>query len=135
MLLVDTSIWIEVFRRPSRLRLDGVVEFDDVVTCLPVMQEVLQGFRDERAFQLAREAMAAMPIVESPLSAGVFDEAVAIYRSARRAGLTIRSGMDCLIAACAIRHGLEILHGDRDYDTIARVSPLRARRVRPASYR
>ncbi len=135
MLLVDTSVWIDVFRRPSRLRLDRLVEFDDVVTCLPVMQEVLQGFRDERAFQLAREAMTAMPIVESPLSAGIFDEAVAIYRSARRAGLTIRSGVDCLIAACAIRHGLEILHGDRDYDTIARVSPLRARRLGPASAR
>ncbi len=135
MLLVDTSVWIEVFRRPSRLRLDRVVEFDDVVTCLPVMQEVLQGFRDERAFQLAREAMAAMPIVESPLSTGIFDEAVVIYRSTRRAGLTIRSGVDCLIAACAIRHGLEILHDDRDYDAIARVSPLRARRVRPASSR
>lgn len=135
MLLVDTSVWIEVFRSPSRLRLDRAVEFDDVVTCLPVMQEVLQGFRDERAFLLAREAMSAMPMVEAPLSAGVFDEAVAIYRSARRAGLTIRSGVDCLIAACAIRHGLEILHGDRDYDTIARVSPLRARRLGPASSR
>ena len=129
MLLVDTSVWIEVFRKPSRLRLEDHVDFDDVVTCLPVVQEVLQGFRDERAFLVAREAMRALPIVESPMSQPVFDEAVDLYRAARRAGVTVRSGVDCLIAACAIRHGLTVLHHDRDFDALARISPLSARRV------
>lgn len=127
MVLVDTSVWIEVFRKPARLRLEHVVDFDDVVTCLPVVQEVLQGFGDERAFTAARDAMHALPIVESPLRAEVFDEAVRLYRAARRAGYTVRSGVDCLIAACALRHGLTVLHRDRDYDTLARVSALDAR--------
>ena len=130
MVLVDTSIWIEVFRRPTRLRLDAVVDFDDIVTCLPVLQEVLQGFADERAFTVARDAMHALPIVEAPLETTVFDEAVALYRSARRAGLTVRSGVDCLIAACALRHGLVVLHRDRDYDALAQVSGLRTMRPR-----
>lgn len=129
MVLVDTSVWIEVFRAGSRLRLETMVEFDDVVTCLPVVQEVLQGFRDERAFQIAREAMYALPMVESPVRASVFDEAIDLYRAARRAGLTVRSGVDCLIAACALRHGLEVLHRDRDFDGLARVSPLVSRHV------
>jgi hypothetical protein len=129
VLLVDTSVWIEVFRKPSRLRLEDHVDFDDVVTCLPVVQEVLQGFRDERAFLVAREAMRALPIVGSPMSQHVFDEAVDLYRAARRAGVTVRSGVDCLIAACAIRHGLTVLHHDRDFDALARISPLSARRV------
>ena len=60
----------------------------------------------------------------------VFDQAADLYRAARRAGLTVRSGVDCLIAACALRHGLEVLHHDRDYDTLARVSTLRSRRVK-----
>lgn len=127
MVLVDTSVWIEVFRKPARLRLEHVVDFDDVVTCLPVVQEVLQGFGDERAFTAARDAMHALPIVESPLRAEVFDEAVRLYRAARRAGYTVRSGVDCLIAACALRHGLTVLHRDRDYDALARVSALDAR--------
>lgn len=130
MILVDTSVWIEIFRKGSRSSLDALVDFDDVVTCLPVIQEVLQGFGDERAFSLAREAMHALPIVESPLPAVVFDQATTLYRAARRAGFTVRSGVDCLIAACALRHGLEVLHNDRDYDTIARVSALRSRRLR-----
>lgn len=129
MVLVDTSVWIETFRRRPRVRLEDVVEFDDVVTCLPVIQEVLQGFRDERTYQIAREAMLALPLVESPLRSVIVDEAVTLYRSARRAGLTIRSGVDCLIAACAVRHGLSVLHHDRDFDLLARIVPLETRRV------
>ena len=129
MLLVDTSVWIEVFRKPSRLRLDAVVDFDDVVTCLPVVQEVLQGFRDERAFQTAREAMYALPMVASPVTQPVFDQAIELYRAARRAGITIRSGVDCLVAACAIRHSLAVLHRDRDFDVLAKVSSLESRRI------
>jgi len=130
VVLVDTSVWIEVFRKPARLKLESAVDFDDVVTCPPVIQEVLQGFDDERAFVLAREAMHALPVVESPLARPVFDHAADMYRAARRAGLTVRSGVDCLIAACALRHGLEVLHCDRDYDTLARISALRSRRIK-----
>jgi predicted nucleic acid-binding protein len=130
VVLVDTSVWIEVFRRPSRLSLDDVVDFDDIVTCLPIVQEVLQGFADERAYTVARDAMNALPVVESPLRRELFEEAAGLYRSARRAALTIRSGVDCLIAACAIRHGLAVLHNDRDFEALARVSPLESRRLR-----
>jgi predicted nucleic acid-binding protein len=73
--------------------------------------------------------MLALPIVESPLGEAVCLEAVDLYRRARRAGLTIRSGVDCLIAACAIRHGLTLLHNDRDYPAIARVSELQQRQI------
>jgi len=129
VVLVDTSVWIEVFRKPSRLQLDSVVDLDEIVTCLPVVQEVLQGFQDERGFRLARESMLAFPIVESPLRSEVFLEAAQLYRLARRAGVTIRSGVDCLIAACALRHGLLVLHHDRDFSLLAQVSPLQERRL------
>lgn len=130
MTLVDTSVWIEVFKRKNPLVLESVIPFDEVVTCLPVVQEVLQGFREERAFRIARESMFALPMVESPLGQEVFEEAVALYRTGRKNGLTIRSSIDCLIAACALRHGLEILHVDRDYSALAKVSSLRERRIR-----
>jgi predicted nucleic acid-binding protein len=130
VVLVDTSVWIEVFRRPSRLDLEAEVTFDDIVTCLPVMQEVLQGFRDEMAFVRARESMQAMTVLESPLRADVFLQAADLFRSARRAGYAVRSGVDCVIAACAIRHRAEVLHHDRDFDALSKVSSLRSRRVR-----
>jgi predicted nucleic acid-binding protein len=132
VILVDTSVWVEVFRRPIRVDLLEILDLDEVVTCLPIVQEVLQGFQDERAFHVAREAMQSFPVVESPLRSEVFDEAVRLYRAARRAGRTIRSGVDCLVAACALRHGLSILHHDRDFDALASISTLRAQTVRLA---
>lgn len=135
MVLVDTSVWIEVFRRSSRLSLDSLVDFDDIVTCLPVVQEVLQGFDSQSAFTQAREAMLALPIVESPLGADVYEQAIDLYRSGRRLGLTIRSSVDCLISACAIRHQLEVLHCDRDFDGLAKISPLKTRNLRGALQR
>jgi predicted nucleic acid-binding protein len=135
VVLVDTSVWIEVFRKSRGIQLESLVDFDDIVTCLPVIQEVLQGFDAEPAFLRAREAMLALPIVESPLSRDVWLQAADLYRSGRRLGLTIRSGADCLIAACAIRHQLEVLHCDRDFDALARVAPLRARDIRGAMAR
>lgn len=127
MILLDTSVWIEIFRARTSLRLEAVTDFDEVVTCLPVIQEVLQGFREERAFRAAREAILALPVVESPLGAEVVMEAVGLYRAARRQGLTVRSSVDCLIAACAVRHGLTVLHRDRDYPLLAMVSSLQQR--------
>jgi predicted nucleic acid-binding protein len=129
MVLVDTSAWIEFFR-PGGLRLQDQVDFDDVVTCLPVIQEVLQGVDDEASFRQAREAMLSLPVVESPLGSAVVEDAVDLYRRARRSGVTIRSGVDCLIAACAIRHGLAVLHHDRDFPRLAQVSTLQTRSVR-----
>jgi predicted nucleic acid-binding protein len=129
VLLVDTSVWIEVFRRGTTFRLESIADLEEVVTCLPVVQEVLQGFRDERAFQLVRESLYALPIVESPLERGVFDEAVELYRRARQVGVTVRSSVDCIIAACALRHGLTVLHCDRDFGDLARISPLSARSI------
>ena len=127
MVLVDTSVWIEVFRKPAKFSLESAVEFDEVVTCLPVVHEVLQGFHEEGAFALARDAMLALPTVESPLRREVFLEATELYRRARRTGRTVRSGIDCLIAACAIRNSLAVLHRDRVFDSLAAVSGLEVR--------
>ncbi len=129
MVLVDTSVWIAFLRRASDLRLEKVVDFDEVATCLPVVQEVLQGIASDVAFWGVREAMLSLPIVESPVGEAVWLDAVQLYRRARRAGVTVRSSVDCLIAACAIRHGLTVLHDDRDFAAIARVSELQQRQI------
>ena len=71
--------------------------------------------------------MTALPIVESRLGLAVIEEAADLFRRARRVGLTVRSSLDCLIAACAIRHDLAVLHRNRDLAALARVSSLRVR--------
>jgi predicted nucleic acid-binding protein len=131
VVLVDTSVWIEMLRKIRPLSLEAHVDLDDVVTCLPVVQEVLQGIDNEEQFRIARDAMWALPIVESPMRQEVVRDAIALYRRARRAGVTVRSSVDCLIAACAIRHDLTVLHVDRDFTQLARISDLGERRIAP----
>ena len=104
------------------------MDLEEVVTCLPVIQEVLQGFNNQHAYTTARDPMVSFPIVESPLTVQVFD-AVDLYRSARRSGFTIRSSVDCLIAACALHHSLAVLHADRDFTFLAQACPLQVQNI------
>ncbi len=132
MVLVDTSVWVEFFRKDTGFELEEFVSLEEVVTCLPVVQEVVQGFREPEPHRVALRSMLAFPIVESPMSKEVFLEAAELYRTARRNGLTVRSSVDCLIAACAIRNSVSVLHLDRDFTHLARVSALEQRSIQRA---
>ena len=43
--------------------------------------------------------------------------------SCRRAGVTLRSTIDCLIAQVALEHDLIVVHNDRDFDLLSGVVP------------
>lgn len=47
----------------------------------------------------------------------------------RPAAITVRSSVDCLIAVCALRNDATVLHVDRDFTHLARISRLRVRRL------
>jgi predicted nucleic acid-binding protein len=123
VLLVDSSIWIGFQRAGFLDLLDG----NEPVTCLPVIQEVLQGMRSERQYRETMETFRAMTVLESPMSLEVYEHAALIFRTGRATGYTIRSAADCLIAACAIRNAVPVLHHDRDFAVIARFTTLEQR--------
>ena len=102
---------------------------EDIATCPPVVEEVLRGARSEHDYRQAFEELRSMIMLDSPMELEVFEQAAVIYRTARAASYTIRSPFDCLIAACAIRHGVPVLHADRDFEYIARVTTLEQRYV------
>jgi hypothetical protein len=123
MILVDTSVWIELLAgRPGfQLRAEDLSLF---VTCAPIVQEMLQGLRPGAQSDAFRRAFLAMPVLGDPLPLSMFLSAADIYRQGRRKGLTIRSSIDCLIAAIAIEHKVPVWHRDRDFAAIARFTPL-----------
>ena len=129
MILVDSSAWIEVLRGHGREAFARATAADEVVTCLPIVQEVLQGIDDDAAFHLAAAAFADIRILENPLTRDVFDAAIQLYRTARRSAITVRSSVDCLIAVCAMRNDAVVLHTDRDFTNLARIATLRVRRL------
>ena len=128
MILVDTSVWIDLLagRRGASPRED---DLPDLVTCGPIVQEVLQGlwpFPESDAF---REAFLAIPVLSDPIPLALFLSAADIYRQGRRRGLTIRSSVDCLIAAIAIENRVPVWHRDRDFTAIARYTALETVKV------
>jgi predicted nucleic acid-binding protein len=128
MILVDSSVWIEVLRGNRRDEFARATADEEVVTCLPVMQEVLQGIDDDDAYRVAAAAFADIRKLEDPLTREVFDSAIQLYRSARRSAVTVRSSVDCLIAVCAMRNDAVVLHTDRDFTHLGRIAALRVRR-------
>ncbi len=122
MVLVDTSVWIDVFRAGRFLPDHLAVE--EIATCPPIIQEVLNGARDEWRYRQLRVTLFATRLLDAPMSLDIFEEAAQLYRRCRASGYTIRSSMDCLIAACALRNGIPLLQRDRDFEHIARISPL-----------
>jgi predicted nucleic acid-binding protein len=127
VILLDTSAWVHLLGRGAGSTLPPSIPKDKVAVCLPIVQELLQGIRDDLVCRRMGEALAEFPWVEDPLTRPVVLEAVDLYRRARRGGLTPRSGVDCLVAVCALRNDLEVVHRDRDFEVLARVSSLRQR--------
>ena len=125
MILVDTSIWIELLNRGrgAKVSPDDLLRF---ATCGPIVQEVLQGLRQSAVADAFREAFLALPRLSDPLPLDTFLEAAQIYRQGRKKGYTIRSSADCLIAAVAIEHRVPVWHRNRDFTSIAKYTTLEA---------
>lgn len=89
-----------------------------------ILTEILQGLRTEREARLVERHLQAFPILRLD---GLDDVAMAarLYRTAHRAGVTIRKTLDCLIAVPCVRTGAPLLHADEDFDRLASCSALR----------
>ncbi len=123
MILVDTSIWIELIKGKIHLKEpDLLLRFR---TTGPILQEVLQGLRPGRESGAFKDSFLAIPRLCDPLTWDLYAQAAEIYREGRRRGHTIRSSTDCLIAAIAIETDIPVWHRDRDYTVLASFTPLR----------
>lgn len=126
-MIVDTSAWIEYLRRtesPFDLCLDDAVRAGNpVATPAPVVMELLAGCRNETEQRDLLKLLGRFEIMV-PDSLGHFQSAARIYRTCQRAGRTIRSLVDCLVAAAAVDARRPLLARNRDFDTIARHTEL-----------
>ena len=127
MPLIDTSAWVEYLRDSNSAtcnEVDRLLNFEPAI-CDPVRMELLAGARDEQHVAQLEKLLARATVIKT--ESIDYDNAAAIYRACRRLGLTIRTHIDCLIAAIAIRTRTELLHNDSDFDAIAKVTMLRIR--------
>ena len=130
MVLVDTSVWVEVFRDATgkrRLDLHEALAGDEVVLSRLNQLELLQGCRDEQEWGLLSSYLEGQDYLEP--AADSWELAARIYFDLRRRGKSVRSPIDCCIAQLAMEHDALLLHRDRDFEVIAEVRPLRQQRV------
>jgi predicted nucleic acid-binding protein len=130
MVVVDSSVWIDFFsgaQHPGVGVLRQLLGHGEVRIVVPdlVLYEVLRGFRHERDHRQARTLMETLGI-EDTGGARLALAAADHYRSLRRAGVTVRSAIDVLIATFCIERGYSLLHNDRDFDAFAELRGMHA---------
>ena len=122
MLVVDSSVWIGYFSgagNPAVELLHEMLDVGEVRIVVPdlVLFEVLRGFRHEPDYRQARRLMESLHL-ESTGGADLALAAAQHYRSLRAQGITVRSGIDVLVAAFCIENDYALLHRDRDFDAL-----------------
>lgn len=129
MILIDTSVWIAVYRDRSGAAgraVSATAGSDRIAVTGFVRLELLQGTRDDAEWLKIGHALSQL--TDLPPKPDIWDNAARIYFDLRRIGITIASTLDLCIAQTAIDYGAELLHADGDLDEITKVRPLKVRR-------
>lgn len=126
MLLADTSAWVEFLKGTGSAeagRMRTAIAEREVVVIDPILLEVMSGARRDDVARTLRllEAQHLEPM--APRLDWL--DGATVYRELRQRGVTVRSPVDALIAAVAIRLDLPVLHRNRDFAAIGRHTPLR----------
>ncbi len=131
MILVDTSVWIDLLRDRTGEVVDifRSIVGDDLYFLTRFTQlELLQGAKDEYEWRKLQEYLDTQIYLEA--AEGTWVKAARIYYDLRREGITINSPIDCCIAQLAIENGVTLLHKDQDFERIEKIRPLNALRFR-----
>lgn len=125
LVLVDSSVWILWYRRgtPAAVatRVRELLDADRITTTGPVVVEVLSGARDMDEYERLREDFDMFHWCElSPVT--WFLSARDAY-DLRRKGITVPF-IDIVIARAALDAGYTVLHCDKHYSMIAKVTGL-----------
>ena len=125
MILADTSAWVE-YDRATGSQVDARVSeliADDgpLATTELVVMEVMAGARTDRRQEDLRRLLLRFQLLPFDPAAD-FDAAAGIYRRCRRAGVTPRGLIDCMIASVARRNDATVLSADTDLTRVGKVA-------------
>lgn len=129
MFLIDTSAWVLTFDRKVTVQLPRMFSPDTMCIAPPIYQEVLQGIRGETDYFFAKRALDDATMLENPMKLDLFEESAQVFRFLRKKGVTVRSGVDVLLAVCAMRNRATVVHRDRDYPAIAKLTGLQEKSI------
>ncbi len=117
MILVDSSVWINYFNGTATWQTEIL---DQMLTQIPVLigdlivTEVLQGFKNDKDYQKAKDALSILPCK----NLGGYELAIKSadnYRKLRKKGITVRKTVDVIIGTFCINENIPLLHDDKDF--------------------
>ena len=117
MILVDSSVWVDYSNGTDSSEtdfLDATLGIEPVAIGDLILTEVLQGFRSDSDYRMAKSLLQGLTVFEL-LGQALAIKAADNYRALRRRGVTVRKTADCIIATFCIEHGLSLLFSDRDF--------------------
>ena len=117
MILVDSSVWIDYFigrDTPQVEILDRSLGVISVGVGDLILTEVLQGFRDDKDYLIARSIMDDLTVFDM-LGTEMAIKSAENFRKLRKKGITIRKTADVIIATYCIEHRLPLLFSDKDF--------------------
>lgn len=118
MILVDSSVWIDFFNgadTPEVTLLDDTLGETPVLVGDLILTEVLQGFKSNRDFEMAKQALERFEFCEM-VGKDIALRSAENYRRLRKSGITVRKTIDVVIATFCIENSVALLHSDRDFD-------------------
>jgi predicted nucleic acid-binding protein len=125
MILADTSAWVEFDRATGSAVDQRLTELignqGPLAVTEPVVMEIVAGARSDRRESDLRRLLLRFDLLRFD-SVVDFDGAARIYRGCRRAGVTPRGLLDCLIVSVATRHAATLLAHDADMYRVAKVA-------------
>lgn len=128
MILVDSSVWINYFNAIDTWQtelLDQLLKEVPILIGDLILAEVLQGFRKDKDFSKAKDALNTLPFCQI----GGFDVALQSaqnYRKLRKRGITVRKTIDVIIGTYSILENLPLLHDDKDFEPMVEHLSLKA---------
>lgn len=128
MILIDTSVWIDLFDHPYSVyakELKNLIEREEEI-CLADLNltEILQGIKNDKIFKQVKKYLVRFPILRA-FNLNIYVQAAEIYRLCRRRGKTITKTVDAIIAAIAIENNILLFSKDKDFDLIADCTQLK----------
>ena len=122
MILVDSSVWIDYFNGQLTVQtdyLDQILGKELIVVGDIILLEVLQGFKSDRDFAIARKSLEVFPL-RNMLGREIALKSVNNYRILRKRGITIRKTIDIVIGTFCIENNIKLLHSDKDFEPLSK---------------
>ncbi len=117
MIFVDTSVWIDYFNgkvSPETECLQQALGMQDVLIGDLIALEILQGFREDKDYKIAKQMLDAFTL-HNLLGSNAVISCAENYRRLRKKGITVRKTADVIIATFCIDRKIPLLFSDRDF--------------------